>query len=104
MILVEPLVNPGVEAQVVGRVHRIGQTRKTFVHSFVTRDTVEENVYRLNRERAANVNASISTGTSRAAAKEDQKFSIRYFRTRPLYALSLHVLLLARASLFLIFI
>lgn len=77
MVLVEPLVNPGVEAQVVGRVHRIGQTKKTFVHSFVTRDTVEENVYRLNRERAANTDPSIIAGTSKAAAKEDQKFSIR---------------------------
>ncbi len=70
-------MNPGVEAQVVGRVHRIGQTQKTYVHSFVTSDTVEENVYRLNRERAANPEASIVAGTSKAAAKEDQKFSIR---------------------------
>ena len=95
MILVEPLVNPGVEAQVVGRVHRIGQTRKTFVHSFVTKDTVEENVYRLNRERAANVDASTFAGTSKAAAKEDQKFSIRCFCPNLLVMWSSHLLLLA---------
>ena len=78
VILVEPLLNPGAEAQVVGRVHRIGQTQKTYVHSFVTRNTVEENVYQLNRERAANVDVSTIAGTKVDAAKEDQNFSARW--------------------------
>lgn len=77
MILVEPLTSPGVEAQVVGRVHRIGQTKKTLVHSFITQGTIEENVYRLNRERAANVDVASTAGSSKAASKEDQSFTIR---------------------------
>lgn len=77
VILVEPLVSPGVEAQVVGRVHRIGQTKKTYVHSFVMRDTVEENVYRLNRERAAGSDGSAVASSSPNNGREDQKFSFR---------------------------
>ena len=86
MVLVEPLVSPGVEAQVVGRVHRIGQTQKTFVHSFVTQGTVEENLYRLNRERASNADVASVVGSSKAASKEDLNFSVRSETPVPIMA------------------
>lgn len=51
VILVEPLLNPAVEAQAIGRVHRIGQENRTIVHRFIVKDTVEESIYKLNRSR-----------------------------------------------------
>lgn len=35
VILVEPLLSPGLEAQAAGRVDRMGQTRETHVHRLV---------------------------------------------------------------------
>ncbi|XP_038077959.1 E3 ubiquitin-protein ligase SHPRH-like isoform X2 [Patiria miniata] len=45
VLLVEPILNPASELQAVGRVHRIGQTRPTFVHRFLVRDTIEERLH-----------------------------------------------------------
>lgn len=35
VVLVEPLLNPAVEAQAISRVHRMGQENKTLVHRFM---------------------------------------------------------------------
>eukprot|EP00039_Didymoeca_costata_P005103 m.78508 g.78508 ORF g.78508 m.78508 type:complete len:1629 (+) comp12675_c0_seq1:179-5065(+) len=44
VLLAEPIVNPETELQAVDRVHRIGQTQETFVHHFVSTNTVEDNI------------------------------------------------------------
>lgn len=53
VLLVEPLLDPAVEVQAVGRVHRIGQAAATTVHRFVVQASVEENVHRICSARTA---------------------------------------------------
>eukprot|EP00029_Vermamoeba_vermiformis_P013409 TRINITY_DN832_c0_g1_i1.p1 TRINITY_DN832_c0_g1~~TRINITY_DN832_c0_g1_i1.p1 ORF type:complete len:1725 (-),score=428.66 TRINITY_DN832_c0_g1_i1:31-4932(-) len=53
VMIVEPTMNPAIEAQVLGRVHRIGQTRETYVHRFVIQDTVEEKVYTISKTKSS---------------------------------------------------
>jgi hypothetical protein len=53
VFLLEPVLNAKLEAQAVGRVHRIGQTRPTTVHRYIVRDTVEARIYGLLRARRA---------------------------------------------------
>jgi len=55
VILLEPLLNPGAEAQAINRVHRIGQTHATFVHRFIVHETVEESIYELRRKKTVNL-------------------------------------------------
>ncbi|CAB3995131.1 E3 ubiquitin- ligase SHPRH, partial [Paramuricea clavata] len=46
VILVEPSLNPSLERQAVGRIHRIGQTKPTFIHRLLIANTVEEKIMR----------------------------------------------------------
>lgn len=51
VVFLEPVMDPGEEAQAIGRVNRMGQRRQTFVHRFTIRDSVEENVCRMSAEK-----------------------------------------------------
>ncbi|KAK9805422.1 hypothetical protein WJX73_004034 [Symbiochloris irregularis] len=50
VILMEPSINPALEAQAAGRVHRLGQTRPTRVIRLLVEGTIERAV--LDRQRA----------------------------------------------------
>ncbi|KAK6932900.1 SNF2, N-terminal [Dillenia turbinata] len=52
VVLVEPLLNPSAEAQAISRVHRMGQEQRTLVHRFIVKGTVEESIYKLNRNKS----------------------------------------------------
>eukprot|EP00326_Haptolina_ericina_P035264 CAMPEP_0181253778 /NCGR_PEP_ID=MMETSP1096-20121128/48220_1 /TAXON_ID=156174 ORGANISM="Chrysochromulina ericina, Strain CCMP281" /NCGR_SAMPLE_ID=MMETSP1096 /ASSEMBLY_ACC=CAM_ASM_000453 /LENGTH=149 /DNA_ID=CAMNT_0023351707 /DNA_START=1 /DNA_END=450 /DNA_ORIENTATION=+ len=65
VFLVEPLLNSAVEAQAVGRVHRMSQLRATTVHRFIVAGTVEEAIHK-SHERAP----SESDGSPQKRAKQ----------------------------------
>jgi SNF2 family DNA or RNA helicase len=52
VFVMEPLLNPALEAQAIGRAWRMGQTRSVKVVHFVTKDTVEQRIVELNATRA----------------------------------------------------
>ncbi len=53
VFLLDPWWNPAVEAQAIGRSHRIGQERKVFAYRLVCRDTIEERVLELQVKKRA---------------------------------------------------
>lgn len=71
VVLLEPVLDPGLEAQAIKRVDRIGQTHPTCVHRFIIRDTVEENVYKFSTERANAMTDLASDHSLQKKAKDD---------------------------------
>ncbi|KAI8112832.1 hypothetical protein M9434_004152 [Picochlorum sp. BPE23] len=51
VVFVEPVLDPGEEAQAIGRVDRMGQKKQTFVHKFIVRESIEENVARISEQK-----------------------------------------------------
>lgn len=51
VFLLEPALDPAVEQQAVGRVHRIGQTRPVVVYRLLVEGTVEERILEVNEGR-----------------------------------------------------
>ncbi len=62
--ILDPWWNPAVEAQAVDRAHRIGQDRHVFAYRLICRDTVEEKIIELQREKRELADAIVSADNS----------------------------------------
>ena len=51
VFLLDPWWNPAAEAQAYDRAHRIGQQNKVFVYKFISRNSIEEKILRLQEEK-----------------------------------------------------
>ncbi|MFT4538339.1 MAG: superfamily II DNA or RNA helicase [Planctomycetota bacterium] len=51
VFLLDPWWNPAVEAQAIGRAHRMGQRRTVMAYRLIAKDTVEEKVLELQRRK-----------------------------------------------------
>ncbi|MDR3606531.1 MAG: DEAD/DEAH box helicase [Oligoflexia bacterium] len=51
IFILDPWWNPAVEAQAIGRAHRMGQANKVFAYRMVARGTVEEKILELQKKK-----------------------------------------------------
>lgn len=52
IFMIEPLLNHGLDSQAISRIHRIGQSRRTYVHRYLVADTVETKIDALREEHS----------------------------------------------------
>lgn len=75
VILYDPWWNPAVEAQAIDRTHRIGQDRTVIAYRLVTRDTVEEKIWELQRRKSQLVKDVLGEqGFAGSLTKSDLEF------------------------------
>jgi len=51
VFILDPWWNPAVENQAINRAHRIGQNKKVMVYKFITKDTIEEKIKKLQDDK-----------------------------------------------------
>ncbi|MEZ0484744.1 DEAD/DEAH box helicase [Fibrella aquatica] len=73
VFLLDPWWNPAIEAQAVDRAHRIGQQKPVFTYKFITKNSVEEKILALqrNKQRLANELVTTEEGFMKSLTKED---------------------------------
>jgi SNF2 family DNA or RNA helicase len=73
VFLLDPWWNPAVEAQAIDRTHRIGQTHPVMAYRLIARDTVEEKILELQRQKRDLADAIITADNSvlRSLTRED---------------------------------
>ena len=62
VIHVDPWWNPAVEEQATDRAYRIGQQNKVQVYKLITKDTLEDAIYELQKEKKALIESVIQPG------------------------------------------
>ncbi len=53
IFIIDPWWNPAAEMQAISRAHRIGQDKKVFVYRFISENTVEEKIQKLQEKKSA---------------------------------------------------
>ena len=93
VMLVEPLLNTAVEAQAVGRVHRMSQRHATTVHRFVVENTIEAAILGLRGQahdgqgsNAAAAGPGASSPSKRARHADETK-SLSWEQVQALFGL-----------------
>ena len=73
VFILDPWWNPAVEAQAIGRAHRMGQQQKVFAYRMVARGTVEEKILELQKKKKDLAESIISEDTDfmKKLSKED---------------------------------
>lgn len=73
VFLLDPWWNPAVEAQAIDRAHRIGQKQNVMIYRFITRNTVEEKILRLQEKKRKLAEDLIATEDSivKSLSRED---------------------------------
>ena len=70
VFLLDPWWNPAVEAQAIDRAHRVGQTKTVFAYRMICRDTVEEKILELQKQKRELADAILAGDTKGSLLKD----------------------------------
>jgi SNF2 family DNA or RNA helicase len=72
IFITDPWWNPAAETQAISRAHRIGQDKKVFVYRFISENSIEEKIQRLQARKGKLANEFVNSNDPfRDITKED---------------------------------
>ena len=72
VFIIDPWWNPASETQALSRAHRIGQDKKVFVYRFITSNSIEDKIRKLQAEKSNLASTFITTGNPLSALSLDE--------------------------------
>jgi SNF2 family DNA or RNA helicase len=76
IFILDPWWNPAAEMQAASRAHRIGQTKSVFVYRFITRNTVEEKIVKLQAHKENLAHEFVNTNNPMILLNKEQLISL----------------------------
>ncbi|MFO7869125.1 MAG: DEAD/DEAH box helicase [Bacteroidales bacterium] len=76
VFILDPWWNPAVENQAISRAHRIGQKNKVHVYRFISENTIEEKIKRLQEKKAELAKNIISSDKSIPFSQDEISFLV----------------------------
>ena len=76
VFILDPWWNPAVEKQAVNRAHRIGQKRNVMVYKYITENTVEEKIMKLQNEKSELADLIVNNKNPLGKLSEEMLFAL----------------------------
>ncbi len=76
VFILDPWWNPAAEMQALNRAHRIGQDKNVFVYRFITKETVEEKIVRLQQKKKDLAELFVTSDSSIAGMTKEEIMEI----------------------------
>jgi SNF2 family DNA or RNA helicase len=76
IFILDPWWNPAAEMQAASRAHRIGQTKSVFVYRFITRNTVEEKIVKLQAHKENLAHEFVNSNNPMILLNKEQLISL----------------------------
>jgi SNF2 family DNA or RNA helicase len=71
VFILDPWWNPAVENQAISRAHRIGQDKKVMVYRFISKDSIEEKIRKLQESKSELANIFLNSNNPLHAMSEE---------------------------------
>ena len=72
ILILDPWWNPAVENQAIARAHRLGQDKNVFVYRFISVDTVEEKIKKLQESKQLLSDEFVNSANPLSALGQDK--------------------------------